>query len=185
MNRSEQPGSTRGCGFRRRRGLLLASALCLLASSCGPQKQELIAFIPQTDGMMLWDSAHAGAETAASRTGSSVAWRSTPIYIILLMERNVYMVIREHEREALRARRRARRAFIWREGVRKFGVPLAFVASLSTVLRDQGLSLTSVLRVDSIVEIAVGTCAGALVGGYLAGILMWVMFSRNQTSDDQ
>jgi ribose transport system substrate-binding protein len=40
------------------------------------QKQELIAFIPQTDGMMLWDSAHAGAETAAGRTGSSIYWNA-------------------------------------------------------------------------------------------------------------
>ena len=76
MNRSEQPGSTRGCGLWRRCGLLLFSALCLLAISCGSQKRELIAFIPQTDGMMLWDSAHAGAEIAASRTGSSIYWNA-------------------------------------------------------------------------------------------------------------
>lgn len=36
----------------------------------------MIAFIPQTDGMMLWDSAHAGAETAASRMGSSIYWNA-------------------------------------------------------------------------------------------------------------
>lgn len=76
MNRSEQPGSTRGCGFRRRRGMLLALALCILGSSCGSRTQELIAFIPQTDGMMLWDSAHAGAEFAASQTGSSIYWNA-------------------------------------------------------------------------------------------------------------
>lgn len=76
MNRSEQSGSTRGCGWRRSCGLLLACGLCFAASSCGTQKQELIAFIPQTDGMMLWDSAHAGAEVAASRTGSSIYWNA-------------------------------------------------------------------------------------------------------------
>lgn len=76
MNRSEQSGSTRGCGWRRSCGLLLACCLCFAASSCGTQKQELIAFIPQTDGMMLWDSAHAGAEVAASRTGSSIYWNA-------------------------------------------------------------------------------------------------------------
>lgn len=76
MNRFEQPGSTCGCGFRRLCGLVLAASLCVLVSSCGSQKQELIAFIPQTDGMMLWDSAHAGAETAASRTGSTIYWNA-------------------------------------------------------------------------------------------------------------
>lgn len=76
MNRSEQPESPCGCGLCRRCGLILALALCVLASSCASRKQELIAFIPQTDGMMLWDSAHAGAEIAATRTGSSIYWNA-------------------------------------------------------------------------------------------------------------
>lgn len=76
MSRYEQPGGTRGCGWWRGYARVLAGILCLGASSCGSQKQELIAFIPQTDGMMLWDSAHAGAETAASRTGSSIYWNA-------------------------------------------------------------------------------------------------------------
>lgn len=76
MNRSEQPGRTCGCGLRRFCGLIFAGLLCFLSNSCGSHKQELIAFIPQTDGMMLWDSAHAGAEVAASRTGSSIYWNA-------------------------------------------------------------------------------------------------------------
>jgi len=48
----------------------------MLVTSCGQQKKELIAVIPQTDGMMLWDAAHAGAELAANRTGSSVYWNA-------------------------------------------------------------------------------------------------------------
>lgn len=76
MSRYKQPGGTRGCGWRPLCAWLLAPILCATANSCGSQKQELIAFIPQTDGMMLWDSAHAGAETAASRTGSSIYWNA-------------------------------------------------------------------------------------------------------------
>jgi ribose transport system substrate-binding protein len=60
----------------RLRGVGLACVLPLLATSCGQQKKELIAVIPQTDGMMLWDAAHAGAEIAANRTGSSVYWNA-------------------------------------------------------------------------------------------------------------
>ena len=32
--------------------------------------------IPQTDGTVLWNAAHAGAETAASRIGSSIYWNA-------------------------------------------------------------------------------------------------------------
>jgi ribose transport system substrate-binding protein len=58
------------------RDLCLACAVCLPATSCGPRNKELIAVIPQTDGMMLWDAAHAGAEIAASRTGSMIYWNA-------------------------------------------------------------------------------------------------------------
>ncbi len=50
--------------------------MSLVATSCGPSRQELIAVIPQTDGMMLWDAAHAGAEVAASRAGASIYWNA-------------------------------------------------------------------------------------------------------------
>lgn len=76
MYRSKQPESPCGCGWWRPCGLILALALSVLASSCTSHQQELIAVIPQTDGMMLWDSAHAGAEIAASRTGSSIYWNA-------------------------------------------------------------------------------------------------------------
>jgi ribose transport system substrate-binding protein len=57
------------------RGLVCLVWLLLL-SACSSKKQELIAVIPQTDGMMLWDTVHAGAEKAASRTGSTIYWNA-------------------------------------------------------------------------------------------------------------
>jgi ribose transport system substrate-binding protein len=54
----------------------LALLLCLLSSGCSHSKQELIAVIPQTDGVMMWDTVHAGAERAASHTGSSIYWNA-------------------------------------------------------------------------------------------------------------
>lgn len=54
----------------------VACCLTLLATSCEPSRQELIAVIPQTDGMLLWDTAHMGAETAASHTGSAIYWNA-------------------------------------------------------------------------------------------------------------
>lgn len=53
-----------------------AALLSLFATSCGPSTEERIAVIPQTDGMMLWDAAHAGAEIAASRAGASIYWNA-------------------------------------------------------------------------------------------------------------
>jgi ribose transport system substrate-binding protein len=50
--------------------------MSLFATSCGSSRQELIAVIPQTDGMMLWDAAHAGAEAAASQAGASIYWNA-------------------------------------------------------------------------------------------------------------
>jgi ribose transport system substrate-binding protein len=69
---------------RRIRGWTLVCLLCLgvavgttvLAISCGSSRQELIAVIPETDGMMLWDAAHTGAEKAASHTGSAIYWNA-------------------------------------------------------------------------------------------------------------
>jgi ribose transport system substrate-binding protein len=75
MDSSEQSRSPRQWALTRARGLSLP-CLFFLAASCGPQNQELIAVIPPTDGVMLWDAAHAGAEDAASRTGSSIYWNA-------------------------------------------------------------------------------------------------------------
>jgi ribose transport system substrate-binding protein len=50
--------------------------LCLLVCACARSRQELIAVIPQTDGVMLWDTVHAGAERAASHTGSTIYWNA-------------------------------------------------------------------------------------------------------------
>ena len=48
----------------------------IFAISCGSSAQELIAVIPETDGMMLWDTVHTGAEKAASHTGSAIYWNA-------------------------------------------------------------------------------------------------------------
>ena len=61
---------------RRRTGAALLSLFAWFVCSCGTRKTEAIAVIPQTDGMMLWDAAHAGAEIAASRIGSSIYWNA-------------------------------------------------------------------------------------------------------------
>src|SRR5580692_9484793 len=53
-----------------------AALVSLFATSCGSSSQEVIAVIPQTDGMMLWDAAHAGVEVAASRAGASIYWNA-------------------------------------------------------------------------------------------------------------
>jgi ribose transport system substrate-binding protein len=76
MKTFEQPGRSRRWGFACHFCLGAAGLLSLFATSCGPSTQELIAVIPQTDGMMLWDAAHAGAEAAASRAGASIYWNA-------------------------------------------------------------------------------------------------------------
>ena len=63
-------------GFCCRYCLGTAALLSLSRPHAGRREQELIAVIPQTDGMMLWDAAHAGAEVAASRAGASIYWNA-------------------------------------------------------------------------------------------------------------
>jgi len=77
MTRIQQLRGSGGWPAVCRCGLVLAGSLfSLLTVSCRQSRPELIAVIPQTDGMMLWDAAHAGAEMAASRTGSSIYWNA-------------------------------------------------------------------------------------------------------------
>jgi ribose transport system substrate-binding protein len=75
MNKEEQTRSGRSVLVRPLAMSLLLVA-SLFANSCGPAGHELIAVIPQTDGMMLWDAAHAGAEKAAVHTGSAIYWNA-------------------------------------------------------------------------------------------------------------
>lgn len=74
MNKGRQSGVLRG--WARRAVAAVVCGMALLATSCEREKREQIAVIPQTDGMMLWDAAHAGAEVAATETGSSIYWNA-------------------------------------------------------------------------------------------------------------
>ena len=76
MNGLTETRSPGRCARVRHFAVGLSCAASLLAASCGPPRQELIAVIPQTDGIMLWDAVHAGAEKAAIRTGSSIYWNA-------------------------------------------------------------------------------------------------------------
>lgn len=54
----------------------LMCSLCLWPSACRSHQQEKIAVIPQTEGTMLWETAHAGVEAAALTTGESIYWNA-------------------------------------------------------------------------------------------------------------
>lgn len=45
-------------------------------TGCQSHKRARIAVIPQTEGTILWESAHVGAEMGADRTGSVVYWNA-------------------------------------------------------------------------------------------------------------
>jgi len=65
---------------RRNRAALgvsgLICALALLVSACRSPQEVRIAVIPQTEGTVLWESAHAGAEAAADKAGVFVYWNA-------------------------------------------------------------------------------------------------------------
>jgi hypothetical protein len=71
-----------------------------------------------------------------------------------------------------------RNRFIWRECVVKFGIPVAFVAVVSTALHNEGISGGSLLSLKTLFAVSVGTAVGAVVGGYIMGTLMWWMFGE-------
>ena len=54
-------------------GPLLACALLAGASGCRARR-PVIAVIPRTEGTLLWESEHVGAEFAAQQTGASIYW---------------------------------------------------------------------------------------------------------------
>lgn len=54
----------------------LTGAICLCTFSCGPQQPCRIAVIPQTEGAMIWEAAHVGAEESAHRHGAFVYWNA-------------------------------------------------------------------------------------------------------------
>lgn len=58
-------------------GLFRAAAvLALCAALSGCQRHTTIAVIPQTDGIPLWQAAHAGADAAADKAGVAIYWNA-------------------------------------------------------------------------------------------------------------
>lgn len=51
-------------------------ALVFFVVACHSHRRVRIAFIPQTEGNLLWEAAHTGAETAAASTGASLYWNA-------------------------------------------------------------------------------------------------------------
>lgn len=62
--------------FRQLGARLVATwcALALCSAGCGHRRPPTIAVIPQTEGTMMWEGVHVGAESAAAETGSSIYW---------------------------------------------------------------------------------------------------------------
>ena len=54
----------------------LTGVVCLSAAGCGPQPPDRIAVIPQTEGAMIWEAAHVGAEESAHQHGAFVYWNA-------------------------------------------------------------------------------------------------------------
>ncbi|MGA7340379.1 MAG: substrate-binding domain-containing protein, partial [Terracidiphilus sp.] len=54
--------------------LALAGAFC--PAGCGSRRQVRIAVIPQTEGTMIWEAAHVGAEIGADHTGAFIYWNA-------------------------------------------------------------------------------------------------------------
>lgn len=54
----------------------LACAVAVWVASCNSHSQVRIAFIPQTEGVAFWESAHTGAEQAATPAGISIYWNA-------------------------------------------------------------------------------------------------------------
>jgi len=48
----------------------------MLAVGCGRPHQPMVAVIPRTTALMLWEAEHAGAESAARREGLTVYWNA-------------------------------------------------------------------------------------------------------------
>jgi ribose transport system substrate-binding protein len=58
---------------------LTALATCIALGGlcgCSGRATQMIAVIPQTEGTMIWEAAHVGAEDAAHRHGASIYWNA-------------------------------------------------------------------------------------------------------------
>lgn len=68
-----------------------------------------------------------------------------------------------------------KREFIWKKGVRDFGIPVALIVSVWTQVRsaEPGTPILALIP-----GVLVGAAAGAVVGGGLFGWIMWSFFGR-------
>jgi ribose transport system substrate-binding protein len=66
-----QKGNRHGLGFG-----VLVCAVVLWVGACDSHQRVRIAFIPQTEGTVLWEAAHTGAEAAANPAGVFVDWNA-------------------------------------------------------------------------------------------------------------
>ena len=58
---------------------LALAAVALVAwgmAGCSAHRAPRIAVIPQTEGTLIWEAAHVGAEAAAHQTGASIYWNA-------------------------------------------------------------------------------------------------------------
>lgn len=56
--------------------VLIASTVCGSLCGCARQPTEAIAAIPQTEGTLLWEAAHVGAEEAVANRAASLYWNA-------------------------------------------------------------------------------------------------------------
>lgn len=63
-------------GASRAARSVLAAIVCLCLVTCSSSRRPVIGVIPQTDGAMIWEAAHVGAEAAARQAGVAIYWNA-------------------------------------------------------------------------------------------------------------
>ena len=77
---------------------LLFGIILLTGTACNPSRIPVIAVIPRTTALMLWEAAHAGAEAAAQKAGFHIYWNAPTSEDDV--ERQIAMVQRSVDRGA-------------------------------------------------------------------------------------
>lgn len=63
-------------GTSRTARSVLAASVCVWLVGCSSTRRPVIGVIPQTDGAMIWEAAHVGAEAAARESGAAIYWNA-------------------------------------------------------------------------------------------------------------
>jgi hypothetical protein len=63
--------------------------------------------------------------------------------------------------------------FIWRYGIRGFGIPVAIVASACDYLSKHGWALQPLFSPATLASVLIGMLVGAFAGGYVWGLIFW------------